>query len=56
MKSSVTNDFNVAADVLADVLGERARLNVLRMEEAQCAAALADADDDFLVGCRARAC
>jgi len=42
-------DVHVLADILADVLFERARLRVFGMEESQIAAALTDADNDFLV-------
>lgn len=40
---------HVFADVLADVLFERAGLRVFGVKESQIAAALTDADDDFLV-------
>jgi len=43
------NDFHIFADILADVLCERARLCIVRVEEPEIAVALADADDHFLV-------
>jgi hypothetical protein len=39
---------HIGADVFLDVLGERSRLHVFSMEEAQIAAALANADDNLL--------
>ena len=41
--------FHIFADVLADVLGERARLRILGVKETESAIALADADHYFLV-------
>jgi len=43
------NHFHVFADILADVLSERARLRIVSVEEPEIAVALADADDHFLV-------
>ena len=43
------NDFHVLADILADVLRERSALSISRMEEAEIAIALANADHYFLV-------
>lgn len=43
------DDIDIGAHVFLDVLCERAGLNIARMEESQIAAALADANDNFLV-------
>src|SRR5437016_342072 len=43
------NDFHVLGNVLSDILRERSAFGVSRMEEAQIAVALPDADHDFLV-------
>lgn len=44
------DDVYVLADVLRDVLRQRAAFDILGMEETEIAAALPDADYDFLVG------
>lgn len=43
------NDFHILTDILADVSGERSAFRIVRVEEAEIAVALADADNHFLV-------